>query len=1276
MGNKHYKAFISYSHKDEKFGKWLHKALEKYKIPKELRKDHPHLPKSLFPIFRDREELSTSSDLGTEILKALHHSEYLIIICSVHSAKSQWVNQEIIDFKAKHGEDKVHAIIIDGEPHAKDIDRFDDDLECFPEALKYKVIDGKLSDIPTEPIAGDFRKGKDGRENGKLKLISGLLGVGFDELNRREEKRKRRNRFVWGVVSISLIIVMAGLTIFSFIQRDRAIVSEKVALIEKSKAKEELVKANHNLGLTFFERSKQLLDEKDIEKTFFLLYNSLKLIKYKYDTDNSLSNIKNILLSRLNSIHRVFLTDANGTESILISADDKNIITVHKNYFEVRDIKNWNLLQKIEDKNRDENDSITCVALSKNNKYIVEGSWDGNIRIWNKITNKLERTFNAHNYFIKDLLVSNDSQYIISVSYNGVIKIGSLTETKLFKTLNKHINKKSKKMTDGVSKMAISPNNNYIVVGTNDKKMYIYDFRTKETKVSFIKTSGVVQHLKITPDSKKIIYATPAHTIKILDIESRKIVKILKGHKDKPINLTISSDGKEVISTSFYGVTRIWDINSGELKNLISTHPLDLKKYDNYDNLNSTLLWTDLAYSISNNKFIATTSNNSIIVSVGLFDNTIQIFERDTNIMSNFLKGDIYILNMNISPNGRNIVVGGINGKIQIWDLINKKNILEFQAHKWNVGKMIISDDNKRLISSGKIDGMIKIWDINHTTLIKSWKADENGISSIALSSNNKYLASVGFLSKDIKVWNIQNQKLMASFLGHNGSECIVFTPDNNNIVYVSEDEKIVNIEDIRNKKIIYKLEGHKGKITRILISPNKKNIITASTDMSIKIWNIKDGRLIRTIEKAHLYDVTDISISADNKFIISVSRNNIMKIWNIDNGKLIFKHLLVGAYNGQTHVRITSNNMIILSTAKGKYIEIIDKNFIDKLSNQKFISKQISLLEKELQVKLNGVKIENKRQYFNKVLWSREHPYFWLDKAQEGNVSAMYNLGLIYDKLKENDKAIYWYSKAIEKGDIQAKERLSILNTWLHSKVYVRKLFQKAIIDVKNREYINSKKNFIEAISIIPKLIENNESLDFLDKPIVELSKLYWYHQKYQFFYNFSKEITSLFEQETIKNREKILAYLYFNLGKIEFLNKLESLTHFHKSKENFEKILKKSSGFNAKIYLNIFQLSILLNEEFPKKIENEFIKKYKNHKDESIIYLYDLFKLLNSLSLKKEYDLEKFQKKHSLKSHYLTTFMLSQWIEKNSSLKKKLQKTLEDISFDYSNQSYIDLF
>lgn len=55
MSEKHYKAFISYSHQDEKFGNWLHKQLENYKIPKQLKKDYSRLPKKLFPVFRDKE---------------------------------------------------------------------------------------------------------------------------------------------------------------------------------------------------------------------------------------------------------------------------------------------------------------------------------------------------------------------------------------------------------------------------------------------------------------------------------------------------------------------------------------------------------------------------------------------------------------------------------------------------------------------------------------------------------------------------------------------------------------------------------------------------------------------------------------------------------------------------------------------------------------------------------------------------------------------------------------------------------------------------------------------------------------------------------------------------------------------------------------------------------------------------------------------------------------------------------------------------------------------
>jgi serine/threonine protein kinase len=188
---KKYKAFLCYSHGDTKFVTWLHSELEKYKIPKKLYTDYPHLPKTLYPIFRDEYELKSGDDFAVEIFKALRDSESLIVVCSINSAKSVWVHKEIIDFKMMHGEDRIFPIIIDGEPFAREGDKFEDSLECLPEALKYKVdTNGNLTNERTNLFASGMIGKEDGRNFLKFKLIAGILGISFRELY--EEKKKNK----------------------------------------------------------------------------------------------------------------------------------------------------------------------------------------------------------------------------------------------------------------------------------------------------------------------------------------------------------------------------------------------------------------------------------------------------------------------------------------------------------------------------------------------------------------------------------------------------------------------------------------------------------------------------------------------------------------------------------------------------------------------------------------------------------------------------------------------------------------------------------------------------------------------------------------------------------------------------------------------------------------------------------------------------------------------------------------------------------------------------
>src|SRR5437879_6107303 len=127
-----YWAFLSYSHTDKKWGDWLHKALETYRIPRRLvgkESRDGKVPERVYPIFRDREELPVSADLGANINEALKESRYLIVICSPRSAQSRWVGEEIKTFKRLGSEDRILALIVG----PKSLERFDFMKRCATE---------------------------------------------------------------------------------------------------------------------------------------------------------------------------------------------------------------------------------------------------------------------------------------------------------------------------------------------------------------------------------------------------------------------------------------------------------------------------------------------------------------------------------------------------------------------------------------------------------------------------------------------------------------------------------------------------------------------------------------------------------------------------------------------------------------------------------------------------------------------------------------------------------------------------------------------------------------------------------------------------------------------------------------------------------------------------------------------------------------------------------------------------------------------------------------
>jgi len=196
-----YYAFLSYSHRDSAWAKWLQRALESFRFDSDhVGRKTPAglLPKTLRPIFRDREDFAGGSRLPDATVAALDASAALLVLCSVASARRPAVNEEVRRFRSRHPDRPVIPIIVDDTaPHN------------LPPALRYELSsDGAVTDRSVAVHGPDLRDDGDGKSLGLAKVIAALTGISTDEILRQAEQVRRRNRRFWATLA-GLILVLA-----------------------------------------------------------------------------------------------------------------------------------------------------------------------------------------------------------------------------------------------------------------------------------------------------------------------------------------------------------------------------------------------------------------------------------------------------------------------------------------------------------------------------------------------------------------------------------------------------------------------------------------------------------------------------------------------------------------------------------------------------------------------------------------------------------------------------------------------------------------------------------------------------------------------------------------------------------------------------------------------------------------------------------------------------------------------------------------------------------
>ena len=251
--------------------------------------------------------------------------------------------------------------------------------------------------------------------------------------------------------------------------------------------------------------------------------------------------------------------EENTIRSVAITPNGQTIVTGDSE----GQIRVWNgLTGKLEQTFPGSEDNIKAVVISADGNTIISAGEDSSIRIWNRRNGQLERTLNGHEEEVNALALSSNGRIIVSGSNDRTIKIWNRTTGKLEKTLQGH--------QEGVKSVAISKHGNIVISGGQDKQIKIWDWKSGQLRNTMKSHQEEIRSVAISPDGKTIVSGSGDKTIKVWDI-SGNLKHTLQGHTSKVDSVTISSNGQNIISGSRDRSIKIWNLRTFSLEQNLTT---------------------------------------------------------------------------------------------------------------------------------------------------------------------------------------------------------------------------------------------------------------------------------------------------------------------------------------------------------------------------------------------------------------------------------------------------------------------------------------------------------------------------------------------------------------------------------------------------------------------------------------------------------------------------------------------------------------------------------
>jgi WD40 repeat protein len=883
-----YRGFISYSWQDKAWARRIHRWLETYRVPKGAAAVDD-ASRKLGKFFRDDDDMPAATDIGKVVRQAIDDCENLIVLCSPRSAQSKWVNAEIAQFRKRHPGGSVFAIIIDGVPNAADPDE-----ECFPAALRVAYDPDDSQAMPIEPVGIDLRR--DGKHRVCARLAAGMLGIDFDDLWRRDQRRAetRQRRIVGGLSALT--IVFAVLMTLAIVNAQRA---------------------HDALSRFFVERAWQKLETG--ETLLAARYALAGRLVAPNTEAQSLAALAAIMHAAGESdrplVHEAPVTSAT------FSADGALAATASSDGV----VKIWDEASGAMRATVKSPAAVIAVAFSADGERVITADVLGNFRVWGSRTGAALAAVDLPNARLRAAGVFPDGRRAFGPAEDNSVRIVDMNSGRLLVQTGAdpaHVLSVAAspdgallalaRGADGVAvrdaatgrlrvqfgegevfQARFSPDGRRVVTATGDGIAAIWDASSGRMVRELIGHESGVLSAAFSPDGRRVVTASVDRTARVWNAVTGKQVLLLEGHKQFVSDATYSRDGRAILTAGEDGSARVWDATTGRqthaLRGQVGAVSASLspggERAVTWGADSSARIWRltgprDLLAGMAAERlYSAEYSPDGRVLAASSGAGRALLFAADSGKLLAALSvpgGEVYTVAF--APDGRTVLTTSEDGALRLWDWRSQRALGEIAAGS-AVNAAVFAPDQSAIAAASQAS-FAGIWPIAGGQPARRLNGHTGGVLAAAYSPDGRLIAT-GSEDFTTILWDAARGEQIAILGGHDrGVGVVAFSTDGKRLVTASDDTTAA-VWDVKRRVVRSVFPGAGAPIISAQFSPDGARLFTGDAAGRVQVSDVASGRLLATLQGPGRGGL-EVAVSADGHTLAAASQDGALLVWDV----------------------------------------------------------------------------------------------------------------------------------------------------------------------------------------------------------------------------------------------------------------------------------------------------------------------------------------------------------------------------------------------------------